>query len=115
MHSPRAWDVSREISLFSMVQELDEQGVVNPSSAQFSRLFKHAYHTNTHNVPLSLLFPDLDVKRYLLRQWSSDPDKLKYLTLWLRCVIERRKVGISASALRLPRFVLCSCDPCKPR
>ncbi|CBN78837.1 conserved unknown protein [Ectocarpus siliculosus] len=32
------------------------------------------------------------VIRYLLQQWSTDPDKLKYLSLWLRCVIERRKV-----------------------
>ncbi|CAB1113140.1 unnamed protein product [Ectocarpus sp. CCAP 1310/34] len=32
------------------------------------------------------------VIRYLLQQWSTDPDKIKYLSLWLRCVIERRKV-----------------------
>ncbi|CAM9892541.1 unnamed protein product [Scytosiphon promiscuus] len=35
---------------------------------------------------------DSPVIRYLLQQWSADPDKLKYLSLWLRCVIERRKV-----------------------
>eukprot|EP00903_Cladosiphon_okamuranus_P008831 g8457.t2 len=35
---------------------------------------------------------DSPVIRYLLQQWSGEPEKLRYLSLWLRCVIERRKV-----------------------
>lgn len=69
--------------------------------------------------PLSLLDPNLlppasanpcrranssPLFRYLLQQWSADPDKLKYLSLWLRCVIERRKVGAF-----FPPLIACPC------
>ncbi|CAM9974630.1 unnamed protein product, partial [Phaeothamnion confervicola] len=35
---------------------------------------------------------DSPVIQYLLQSWSSDPEKLRYLSLWLRCVLERQPV-----------------------
>lgn len=77
--------------------------VVSRDSGTSSLLRPPMYNALPRIRPTCTKNTRIPTRRYLLQQWSTDPEKLKYLSLWLRCVIERRKVGMSSA--------LCVADP----